>query len=340
MVVNLDPGLLRASPPPLLRFDDSPPRHLDALCTHECVTSLTGSLTRRASRSSARPECSDLECFRMHSLSSHFGCLTVRLWRRYRWRYHWNLSLYCCRWHLFVAIRIPVSTPTFKFHFVPRASTVSRRLHCSPGGFPRTDLHLSTPNFVPTRCSYDDASRRHQQPLIHLFVSLAARTSCRGSTRIPFHQTCTEVKHTVFQASTGMAFCRRVALRILRAQIQRNGLQMKLLKAVCQCSSRFVSGTSCESLHVSVYCFDKPAALMTCFWRKSLHCSGVSFACNFSTHVNDTHLFVALNDRWIEETTSFKMSQDFLRQILVTTFPSAHEADHYSTERFPNVIHG
>ena len=45
-------------------------------------------------------------------------------------------------------------------------------------------------------------------------------------------------------------------------------------------------------------------------------------------------LFVALNDHWIEETISFKMSQDFLRQTLVTTFPSSHEADHHSTARF------
>ena len=35
----------------------------------------------------------------------------------------------------------PESISTSKFHFVPRASTVSRRLHCSPGGFLRTDLH-------------------------------------------------------------------------------------------------------------------------------------------------------------------------------------------------------
>ena len=72
---------------------------------------------------------------------------------------------------------IPESISTSKFHFVPRASTVSRRLHCSPGGFLRTGLHLSNPYFVPTRCSSDEASRPHQQPLIHLFVSLAARTS-------------------------------------------------------------------------------------------------------------------------------------------------------------------
>ena len=83
-----------------------------------------------------------------------------------------------------------------------------------------------------------------------------------------------------------------------------------------------------------VHCFDKPVALMTCFWRKSKHCSRVSFACNFSTHVNDTHLFVVLNDDRIEETVSFKMSQDFLRQVLITSFPGAHEADHHSTARF------
>ena len=73
---------------------------------------------------------------------------------------------------------------------------------------------------------------------------------------------------------------------------------------------------------------------MTCFWRGSQHCSRVSFACNSSAHVNDTHLFVALNDAWIEEIVSFKMSQDFLCQVLMTTFPSAHEADHRSTARF------
>ena len=103
---------------------------------------------------------------------------------------------------------IPESISTSKLYFVPRASIVSRRLHCSPGCFLRTDLHLSKPCFVPTRWSSDD------------------------------------------------------------------------------------------------------------------------------THVNDTHLFVALKDQWIEETIRFKMSQDFLRQILVTTFPSAHEADHHSTARF------
>ena len=72
---------------------------------------------------------------------------------------------------------IPESISTSKFHFVPRASIVSRRLHCSPGGSPQTDLHLIKACFVTTRCSSDDASRHHQQPLIDLFVSLAARAS-------------------------------------------------------------------------------------------------------------------------------------------------------------------
>ena len=60
----------------------------------------------------------------------------------------------------------------------------------------------------------------------------------------------------------------------------------------------------------------------------------VSFSCNFSTRVNDTHLFVALNDHWIEETTSFKKSKNFLTQILMTTCPSANEADYHSTACF------
>ena len=46
------------------------------------------------------------------------------------------------------------------------------------------------------------------------------------------------------------------------------------------------------------------------------------------------YLFVSLNDHGIEETISFKMLQDFLRQIFVTTFPSQHDADHHSTARF------
>ena len=45
-------------------------------------------------------------------------------------------------------------------------------------------------------------------------------------------------------------------------------------------------------------------------------------------------LICALNGHWIEGTVSFKMSQGFLRQVLIITFPGAHEADHCSTARF------
>ena len=108
---------------------------------------------------------------------------------------------------------------------------------------------------------------------------------------------------------------------------------MKLLKAVRQCSSRFVSGQIVrvpECVRVllrQTRCSDDLflAEIVTLFSR--------FVRVQLSTHVNDTHLFVALNDHLIEETVSFKMSQDFLRQILITTFPGAHEADGYSTAR-------
>ena len=124
----------------------------------------------------------------------------------------------------------------------------------------------------------------------------------------------------------------------LESTIQRTELQMewqvKFLKLYASVRLDLSLVASCESLNVSVHCFNKTIALMTCFWRESLNCSCVSFACNCSAHVNDTHLFVALKGDWIEETVSFKMSQDFLRQVLINTFPSAHEADHHSTARF------
>ena len=52
----------------------------------------TGSLTCRACRSSADfwPESPDPECFRVHSLSSHF--MHVLFWRRCRWRYCGNFT--------------------------------------------------------------------------------------------------------------------------------------------------------------------------------------------------------------------------------------------------------
>ena len=91
---------------------------------------------------------------------------------------------------------------------------------------------------------------------------------------------------------------------------------------------------SCESLYVSVYRFDETIALMTCFRRKSQHCSRLSLARKFSAHINDTDLFVALYNHWIEETVGLELTQNFLRQLLISAFPRAHEADHCSTARF------
>ena len=92
----------------------------------------------------------------MHSLTSHFR--HVLFWRRCRWWYCGNLtpvSLLSTSLHV---EREPTGGPdisesisTSKLDFVPRASTVSRRLHCSPVGFLRTDLHLSKPRFVPSQ---------------------------------------------------------------------------------------------------------------------------------------------------------------------------------------------
>ena len=111
--------------------------------------------------------------------------------------------------------------------------------------------------------------------------------------------------------------------------------QVKLLKPACQCSSRFVSGNivrvpKCvRALLRYTRCSDD------FFGRQSQHCSCVSFACNFYAHVNDTHLFVALKDDWIEETVSFKMLQDFLRQVLTHTF-----SEHTSLRVSSDVMHG
>ena len=108
-----------------------------------------------------------------------------------------------------------------------------------------------------------------------------------------------------FRASIGMAFCRRD-----------------------QCSPRFVSGSivrvprCVRALLRQIRCSDdlflaQILTLFSRFVRVQLF--------------NDTHLFVALKDDWIEETVSLKMTQDCLRQVLIT---GAHEADHYSTGRF------
>ena len=50
------------------------------------------------------------------------------------------------------------SISTSKLHFVPRASTVSRRFYCYTGGFLRNDLHVSKQCFVSTACSSEHKS--------------------------------------------------------------------------------------------------------------------------------------------------------------------------------------
>ena len=105
--------------------------------------------------------------------------------------------------------------------------------------------------------------------------------------------------------------------------------QVKLLKAVCQCSSQFVF-RSIVRVPECVSALLRQTRCSDDFFGATC----VSFAGNFSEHINDSHFFVALKVDWIEETVSFKMSQDFLRQVLITTFSSTHEADDHSTARF------
>ena len=97
--------------------------------------------------------------------------------------------------------------------------------------------------------------------------------------------------------------------------------QVKLQKVVRQCSSQFVSGSTVRvpvcvrALLRQTRCSDDffLALIVTLFSR--------FVRVNFSTYVNDTHLFVALNDHWIEETISFKN---------VAGFPSSDPRNHLS----------
>ena len=178
-VVYLDLQQFHVSPPPLMRFGG----HLDMTCIHEC----TNFPDRASHMPGIHKFCRFLiRVLRSLVLSRALLVLAFRA-RELLAEVQVEVLLECppvpllsTSLHLDVEPRVVQifqnPFPQFKFHFVPRASTVSRRLHCCPGGFLRTDLHLSKACFVPTRCSSDDASRPHQQALIHLFVSLAART--------------------------------------------------------------------------------------------------------------------------------------------------------------------
>ena len=84
--------------------------------------------------------------------------------------------------------------------------------------------------------------------------------------------------------------------------------QVKLLKTVYQCSSRFVSGSNVRVPECVRALLRQTRCSDDWFLARISTQSRASFACKFSALVNDTHLFVALNDHWIEETVSFKMS--------------------------------
>ena len=85
------------SPPPLMLFGGSRPRHLDMSCIHECVTSPN----QESHMPFIQEFCQLLtECFRVHSLTSNLRC--AFFWRKCRWRYCGNFSRSrCCR-HLFI----------------------------------------------------------------------------------------------------------------------------------------------------------------------------------------------------------------------------------------------
>ena len=165
--------------PLLLLFVHSPPRHLEVFSACASVCDLPGGSVSHAGHPGVLPtsdqQAFGSECFLRALLdlaSQVLDCHVVA-----------DVLVLSegssCRRDASGA-STPRSISASTFHFVPSASTVSRRLHCSPGGLLRTDSHFSKPNFAPTTCSSDEASRPHQQPLIHLFVSMATCTSWSG----------------------------------------------------------------------------------------------------------------------------------------------------------------
>ena len=57
---------------------------------------------------------------------------------------------------------------------------------------------------------------------------------------------------------------------------------------------------------------------------------------SFSAHANDTHLFIALYNHWIEKTAGIKMTKDFSRQVLVSSYCSTARVNTCDAlQRFP-----
>ena len=163
---------------------------------------------------------------------------------------------------------IPESISTWKFHFVPRASIDPSRLHCSPGGFLRTDLHSGNTCFVSSRCSFGWCISSQSGTTFRPVRQFDCTHFVIGN-----QSKCTKVIHMEFQTNIGMGFSRRVALCILKEQIQRNQLQMewqvKLPKLYASVRLNLCLEALCESLCVSVHWFDKSVALMTSFFGEN-----------------------------------------------------------------------
>ena len=154
---------LHVSPPPPMQFDDSRPRHLD-MFLHSRVCDFPGPGVSLAVHPGVLP-VSDQKAM----ILSAFACTPCP-------RISSSRLSSCGAVAASVAVAVaapssrrgsrggpdtPKSISTSKFHFVPRASTLSRRLHFSPGGFLKTDLHYKhKPNHA--------SSRRGVHPTKHL----------------------------------------------------------------------------------------------------------------------------------------------------------------------------
>ena len=261
---NSGPNLqFHVSPPPQMLFGGYLPRHLYTSCIHECVwPPWTGSLACRASGSSTyfRTESSDPEPFRVHSFTSNLRNVVGNFHRCRRCQHPdiWTWSHRYSGYSIVLFHKIPSRPSSFgRFTSAPLLSrsfsanwsapkqTIfgnhkahARRCTSSP---PAT----TDPSVRQLGCSHFVIGDQRE----HRFTKHAQRWYIRRSAQI-------------------LELCSAVGSHCESwEQIQRNKSQMewqvKLLKAVCQWSSRFVSGGILRVLNVSVYHLAKPVALMT-----------------------------------------------------------------------------
>ena len=107
---------------------------------------------------------------------------------------------------------IPESISTSKINFVPRASTVSCQLQCSPGIFSASCSALKQTMFRPHQVFIRRSISSPPATTDPSVRQLGCSLHDRESTRIPIHQACTKVTHMECRANIGVGFCRRVAL--------------------------------------------------------------------------------------------------------------------------------